>query len=682
MKPSAGHEFSVNFDDEPMIKSLQARFRNVSIRGKVMIVTVAACLVALFSAVAGLYIFQQRHFRETFGRELRALSRVMADNCAMALAFDDPKTATDILSLLSMKPEIKNASILNAEGGTFATFGGENVNTKPNPGDAARIVERGAMWTVVEPVIMDGKRTGTFFMDVDFAAPRRELLGVFFDVTCAVLAGSLGLVVLLTMQMQKFITQPIQSLASASRAVARDHDYSVRVGQRGEDEVGMLTEAFNGMLAQIQKQDAALQSAQGELRERAEAARSQLTAIIDATPDFVGNATPHGVALYLNPAGRRMVGLGADEDISTMTLADFHPEWALRIVTMQGIPAAIRDGSWVGENALLHRDGREIPVSQLLIAHKDAEGGLHHLSTVMTDISKRKASEDALRLSQEKLLTTSRLAGMAEVATGVLHNVGNVLNSVNVSAGLVLKKLRASKAAKLCQAAELLCSHHGNLAEFLTQNPSGQKLPGYLAKLGRFLLEENAALTAEVDQLSHNIEHIKKVVAMQQGYAKASGVFEDLPVDRLVEDAIAMNLAALDRHSVTVERRFTHAPPARVDRHRVLQILINLIRNANYALDEVQRPDKVISITVERADAGGVRVTVADNGIGIPQENLTRIFGHGFTTRKQGHGFGLHSGALAAQEMGGSLSVHSDGPGRGAAFILELPAASAAAIHD
>ena len=661
-----------------MNHSLQARFRNVSIRGKVMLVTFAACLVALFSAVAGLYIFELRHFRETFGRELRTLSRVMADNCAVALAFDDAKTAKEVLSPLTVKPEIKNASVLNFEGDTFATFGGENLNPKPDSSDPAGIVDRGATWTVVEPIIMDGKRIGTFSMDVDFAKPRRELQGVFFNVTLAVLAISLALVVLLTMQMQKFITQPIQSLASASRAIARDHDYSVRVGQRGEDEVGMLTEAFNGMLEQIQKQDAALQAAQAELRERAEAAQAQLAVIIEATPDFVGNATPAGVALYVNPAGRRMIGLGADEDISALQIADFHPAWALRIVTTQGIPAAIRDGSWVGENAVLHRDGREIPVSQLLIAHKDAEGVLHHFSTVMTDISKRKASEEALRLSQEKLLTTSRLAGMAEVATGVLHNVGNVLNSVNVSAGVVLKKLRASKAAKLCQAAELLGSQNGNLAEFLTQNPAGQKLPGYLAKLGRFLLEENAALLAEVDQLSHNIEHIKEVVTMQQGYAKVSGVFEDLPLDRLVEDAIAMNIAALEHHSITVERRYTHAPPARVDRHRVLQILINLIRNAKHALDEVQRPDKVITITVEPAEGGGVRVTVADNGVGIPPENLTRIFGHGFTTRKEGHGFGLHSGALAAQEMGGSLGVHSDGPGRGAAFTLELPAASAA----
>jgi C4-dicarboxylate-specific signal transduction histidine kinase len=163
---------------------------------------------------------------------------------------------------------------------------------------------------------------------------------------------------------------------------------------------------------------------------------------------------------------------------------------------------------------------------------------------------------------------------------------------------------------------------------------------------------------------------------MQQSYAKVSGAFENLQADQLVEDAIAMNIGAFERHGVVVERRFSASPPVNVDRHRVLQILINLLRNAKYALDDVQRLDKRITITIAPSDEKTVRVEVSDNGIGISQDNLARIFGHGFTTRKNGHGFGLHSGALAAKEMGGALSVHSLGPRRGASFTLELPAAS------
>ena len=265
---------------------------------------------------------------------------------------------------------------------------------------------------------------------------------------------------------------------------------------------------------------------------------------------------------------------------------------------------------------------------------------------------------------------------MAEVATGVLHNVGNVLNSVNVSTGLVVEKLRRSKVPKLGKAAALLTERNGDLGDYLTNDPNGQKIPGYLAKLSQYLVEENAELVTEVDLLARHIEHIKEVVAVQQSYAKVSGVFEDLPADQLVEDSIAMNIGAFERHGVVLDRRFTPSPLVRVDRHRVLQILINLLRNAKYALDKVQRIDKRIIISIAPANEKMVRIAVADNGIGILQEDLARIFGHGFTTRKDGHGFGLHSGALAAEEMSGSLSVHSLGPRRGATFTLELPIAS------
>jgi two-component system NtrC family sensor kinase len=239
-----------------------------------------------------------------------------------------------------------------------------------------------------------------------------------------------------------------------------------------------------------------------------------------------------------------------------------------------------------------------------------------------------------------------------------------------------VEKLRRSKAPKLAKAAALLTQHNGNIGDYLTNDPNGQKLPGYLAKLGEFFVAENTELLEEVDQLGRNIEHIKEVVAMQQSYAKVSGVFENLPAHRLVEDAIAMNIGAFERHGVKVEQKFSPVPLVRVDRHKVLQVLINLIRNAKYALDEVQRTDKTITISIFAVNERAVHIVVADNGIGISPENLTRIFAHGFTTREEGHGFGLHSGALAARSMGGSLSVASAGTGKGATFTLELPVAS------
>ena len=162
---------------------------------------------------------------------------------------------------------------------------------------------------------------------------------------------------------------------------------------------------------------------------------------------------------------------------------------------------------------------------------------------------------------------------------------------------------------------------------------------------------------------------------MQQSYAMVSGAFENLPVASLVEDALQMNAAAFERHRVRVIREIApDVPTVCVDRHKVLQILINLFSNAKYAMEARNQPEKVLLIRVERAAPARVRISVRDNGIGIAPDHLMKIFNHGFTTKKNGHGFGLHSGANAAREIGGSLTAQSEGVGQGASFILELPA--------
>jgi C4-dicarboxylate-specific signal transduction histidine kinase len=172
--------------------------------------------------------------------------------------------------------------------------------------------------------------------------------------------------------------------------------------------------------------------------------------------------------------------------------------------------------------------------------------------------------------------------------------------------------------------------------------------------------------------LSKNIEHIKEIVAMQQGYAKLVGVPERVAVASLVEDAVRMNAGAFSRHGVTLQRQLDESQTIVVDKHKVLQILVNLLRNAKYACEESGKADKQVTVRVA-SRAGGVGIAVADNGIGIHREHMAKMFTHGFTTKNDGHGFGLHSGALSARELGGSLHVDSAGPGQGATFTLELP---------
>lgn len=290
---------------------------------------------------------------------------------------------------------------------------------------------------------------------------------------------------------------------------------------------------------------------------------------------------------------------------------------------------------------------------------------------VVQNISKRKLAELELERVHKELMAASRQAGMAEIATNVLHNVGNVLNSVNVSASLLAERIKQSKSAGLGRVAALLEERSADLAAFISADERGRLLPVYLAQLAEQLKADQRIALEELAALRGNIEHIKDTVAMQQSYAKRCGVTETVAVAALVEDGLRMNAGALTRHGVTVLREIGEVPPITVDKHKVLQILVNLIRNAKYACDDSGRPDKILTVRVA-GHGDRVRISVIDNGVGIPAENMARLFTHGFTTRESGHGFGLHSGALTASELGGSLTAYSDGPGRGATFVLEL----------
>jgi signal transduction histidine kinase len=250
-----------------------------------------------------------------------------------------------------------------------------------------------------------------------------------------------------------------------------------------------------------------------------------------------------------------------------------------------------------------------------------------------------------------------------------------VLNSVNVSATLVADAIKHSRIGNLAKVAALLREHNGNLAEYLATDPKGKLVPDYLASLAEHLLADHETLRRELSQLTRYVEHIKEIVAMQQSYARVAGFTEVLPATELLEDALRINAAAFDRHRIEVVRNYDSVPPVKVDKHKALQIFVNLLSNAKYALDGARAEGKRVTLTVRTDGDSRVRVSITDNGAGIAREHLNRIFNHGFTTRKDGHGFGLHSGANAAREMGGRLIAHSDGPNTGATFTVELPAA-------
>ncbi len=293
--------------------------------------------------------------------------------------------------------------------------------------------------------------------------------------------------------------------------------------------------------------------------------------------------------------------------------------------------------------------------------------------SALVDITERKQAEAELERLHKQLVDTSRQAGMAEVATSVLHNIGNVLNSVNVSTTLLLQHANHSRIASLGKLSDLLAGHAGDaLIDFFTHDPRARKIPDYVSALHEALSGENRHLIAEVTALKTHIEHISEVVRMQQDYATVAGMMEPILVTDVIEDALRINENAYGRHGIVVVREFAVNPTISTDRHRVLDILVNLLQNAKNACVDAARTEKSVRIAVT-ADATNVCVTVMDNGVGIAPENLTRIFAHGFTTRPKGHGFGLHSSAVSAKAIGGSLAATSAGLGTGATLTLQLP---------
>jgi signal transduction histidine kinase len=293
-------------------------------------------------------------------------------------------------------------------------------------------------------------------------------------------------------------------------------------------------------------------------------------------------------------------------------------------------------------------------------------------------IEAKDRAHSELAAAQQRLIELSREAGMAEIATRVLHNVGNVLNSVNVSTSLVAGKVRRSRVEKLVAAVQMLEQHSADLPTFLEKDPRGQRVLPYLVKLGGHFRAERDSLLTELESLSSHVGHIKQIVGTQQSYAKVSGLVENVQLSDMVDDALRIEGPSLARHGVQVERDFESLPPIAAEKHNILQILLNLLRNAKQALSERNgTATRVIRIRIRRLGESRASLAVEDNGLGLPPENLTRIFRHGFTTKADGHGFGLHSCALAAGRMGGSLRAESDGPGCGATFTLELPLKSA-----
>ena len=769
--------------------------RNTPIKRKLLWITLTTCVVALGMACGALFWFESVNFRRNFVTELQSLGAVVAQNSAAPLAFDDRKSAVEVLSALRVKPHITGAWVLDSQGNPFAYFGSEDETKIPTrQGEPDQVTfDKGYAELNLPVVVQDGK-PGHLYLHARFQDKYRELLYVYATVLAAVLVGSLLVILLITSAMQGIITRPIAALAEVARNVSENEDYVTRAPEAGLDEVGQLTRTFNQMLDQIQLRETRLQESQqrykvavmgssdglwdwdlvtqsvyfaprwksmlgygeDEVANSFDAFRrlvhpQDVQHMLDRVDAYLKGAEPayevefrarhkdgqyrwilsrgaalrdeqgkpvrfagshtditqrkeadeeirlarqkfeslvnsiHGIVWEADPVTLRTLFVSAQAESMlgyplNLWLED--PEFRKKAIHPEDLAStleALKEGIAVGkpfplEYRVIAADGRTVWINEIVSVQKENNQPVN-LRGVALDITEQKLAAEQISKMQRELVDASRMAGMAEIATGVLHNVGNVLNSVNISVTLVTSQLQKSKTPSLAKAAQLLGQHKDDVGEFLTHDPKGKQLPAFFVALSEQLAKEQAGLAKEMIGLQQNVEHIKQIVAMQQSYAKVSGAMESLEPRQLVEDALKMSSTAFARHQIEVVRKFEAVPPVVVDRHKVLQILVNLVANAKQALD-ARAVGRTLTLSISQGDDSHVRVEVSDNGMGIAPENLTRVFQHGFTTKKTGHGFGLHSGANSAKEMGGSLNVRSEGPGTGATFILELPIVS------
>jgi two-component system, NtrC family, sensor kinase len=532
----------------------------------------------------------------------------------------------------------------------------------------------------------------------------------------------------------RHFVEPILRLRAVVERVARG-DLMARAHIESKDEIQELAEAFNTMADAVLHRDRivgsvrftaqSLQSAP-EWSEVIDQVLAKIGLAANASRVLVGErkASPEGVALrsirfewtaagvasWRDGFGQRSIlkdGLQEREGRLTageMVVARHGQETDSRaggpgMPPLSEIIAPILAGNVLWGTLVVHdcerdREWHEVEqdsvraVAEMLGATIVRQSALQELFEAKSELEDRVAertrelreqivakdlAHGELEEAQKRLIELSRLSGMAEVATGVLHNVGNVLNSINVSSTLIADRLRTSRVSQLKDLARLLREHQANIGEFLLQDASGRRILPYLEKVSAHLVQERDELCQELEGLVQHVAHVKDIVAMQQTYARTSGVLEKVAFHILIEDAVRITQGEMDRHGIRLVKDIEMVPTMTTDRNKILQILLNLLRNAKDAVKASPVFPREITVRLHSLDENRMRLQVSDNGAGIAGENLARIFSHGFTTKKDGHGFGLHSGALAARQLGGSLSAQSEGADRGATLTLELP---------
>lgn len=502
--------------------------------------------------------------------------------------------------------------------------------------------------------------------------------------------------ILLTLKISGDIVPPIRQLMTAAKQIS-DGDLNTEVHVTTKDEIGQLGHSFNTMvndlraaaineqniLDELQELNQGLETRVAERTKDLEQSEIKIRAILDNIGEGIIVLDDKGTIESLNPAA---------EDIFNMSEADaIGLNSALLIVHNSADDDAnpeqyndATDGAFKGsenqqpiEHQGLRSDGEVFPLEIVISSMKVGNRQLR--VCILRDVTARKETEETLADAQNQLVDAAHKSGMADMATGVLHNIGNILNSVNLAGEEIQRISGSSKIAGLIKGTDMLQSQE-NVGEFLANDARGQKLPAYFIKMGKVLNDEINEINKESKALIQKTTMMKEVISTQQSYAKSGFHNETLNIAELVEDALKIQEASLKKWGVKLDKNYADTPDCTGQKSKLLQVITNLVKNAKEAMDDndtYNRPKEML-IETGMVNDKSIYLTIKDNGCGISEEQLTKIFNHGFTTKETGHGFGLHTCANAMTEMKGALKVDSEGLQKGATFTVTIPVGKAA----
>lgn len=565
-----------------------------SIKGKLLMLFIAVTTLVLATAFVIMMALNVKNSKNNITSVLDVVGEILADRCAASLAFSDVESANSNLRTLSSHNSVVYACIRTEDNHLFSEYlpevekiyRCEDYNSIPGNTFYEHYVDS------VKPIILEGKAIGSLQIKASLNEYRESIFQAIKS-SLIVFMGLMSIASVVSVRMMNVITEPITRLRDLAQKVTTSKDYSLRMEERGEDEVGVLVESFNTMLDQIEDRDSAL------MEEKEKAENSALSA-----------------KRYAKET--EMINLDLENEIR--------------------------------ERARIEEELQELN------------------ETLEEKVNERTAELKEINM---KIGEISRSAGMAEVASGVLHNVGNVLNSVNVSSSVIRERVRKTKAGNLRKVVDMMRENSDRIGEFVCEDEKGKQIPRFLELLDEELEEERQLLLEELKNMTSSIDHIKNVISMQQSYAGSYGVMERISVADLVEDALKINMEIIQRRGIEIVKMYEKSTLIYIDKHKVLQIIINLISNAMHSLIDSENKRKTLYVRVYSGDSEVVEIM--DTGVGIDKEDIPHLFEYGFKKRKDGHGFGLHHSALVAYELGGKITVSSEGPGKGAIFSLRLP---------